>query len=96
MLADPSWLKRDDYQAFAVLSMCRIQYTLRTGNIASKPVSARLAQQESSQAYRVLIEQALAWTHGDPFDRLDDTLGLIRQTGELCRKFESVNHADRS
>jgi predicted nucleotidyltransferase len=45
MLADPSWLHRDDYQAFAVLTMCRTLYTLQYGLIASKPVSARWAQQ---------------------------------------------------
>ena len=88
MLADPVWLERDDYRAFAVLSMCRILYTLQTGAIASKPVSASRARQALGQPYAGLIDQALAWKHDDPFGRLDETLGLMRLTQERCRQFE--------
>jgi hypothetical protein len=90
MLADPAWLERDDYRAFAVLSMCRILYTLQTGTIASKPVSARWAQQAFARSHAALIEKALAWKHDDPFDLLEPTLGLMRLTGDACRQFEET------
>lgn len=82
MLDDPTFLERADYQAFAVLTMCRVLYTLAHGDIASKPVSARWAQDALGPRWRDLIAQAVAWRPGDPFDRMDDVLALLRLTVE--------------
>ena len=43
LLDNPRWLRDGEYQAYAVLTMCRALYTLQHGTIASKPVSARWA-----------------------------------------------------
>ena len=43
LLNDPTWMRDGEYQAYAVLTMCRALYTLHHGAIASKPVSARWA-----------------------------------------------------
>ena len=32
------------YQAYAILSMCRVLYTLEFGTVVSKPAAARWAQ----------------------------------------------------
>ncbi len=87
MLDDPSWLQRDDYRAYAVLSMCRVLYTLQFGLIASKPVSARWAQQVIRQ-HAELIQQALQWTGGTRFNYLDETLALMRYTRAEIKAFE--------
>ncbi|MGC1376261.1 MAG: aminoglycoside adenylyltransferase domain-containing protein [Anaerolineales bacterium] len=93
MLADPARLQREDYRVFAVLSMCRVLYTLQHGAIASKPVSARWAQQQVGQ-HAELIQQALQWQHplagasGAPFDHLDETLALMRYTQAKIKHFE--------
>jgi len=44
LVNETSELTRSDYQAYAILSMCRVLYTLETGTIASKPVSAQWAK----------------------------------------------------
>lgn len=82
MLDDPTFLERDDYQAFAVLTMCRVLYSLEHGDIASKPVSARWAQAALDARWSDLIGQALAWKPGVRFDRMDDVLALLRYTAE--------------
>lgn len=86
MLADPARLRSAEYQVYAILTMCRAQYTLRHGRIASKPVSARWAQRVSDTRWQELIEQALAWQPGSVFDRLDETLALIRHTVETGQR----------
>jgi hypothetical protein len=40
MPVDPAPLRRRGYQASAVLTMCRMRYTLAHGAVVSKPVAA--------------------------------------------------------
>ena len=44
MLADHHWLQRSEYQAYAVLTMCRSLYTLQQGSMLSKTAAARWAR----------------------------------------------------
>ena len=46
------------YRAYAVLTMCRIRYTLHTGTVTSKPQAARWAARRHAE-YADLIECAL-------------------------------------
>ncbi len=80
MLDDPSFLKRADYQAFGVLTMCRVLYTLDHGEIASKPVSARWAKGQLEAAWTPIIDQALRWPQEPQPDIMAETLELIRYT----------------
>lgn len=78
MLDDPTFLRRRDYQAYAVLTICRALYTLAHGAIVSKPAAARWAKQESGASWASLIEQALAWPLEPQPDRLAETLGFLQ------------------
>ncbi len=82
MLHDPAWLRGGEYQAFAVLTMCRAFYTVHHGTIASKPISARWVQQTLGERWANLIEWALTWEHDTSADNLSETLELIRYTVE--------------
>lgn len=78
MLEDSERLQSREYQAYAVLSMCRTLYTLQHGAIASKQVSAAWAKQALDAQFHAVIDQALAWPAGDQPDSLENTLDLIR------------------
>ncbi|MFO7680468.1 MAG: DUF4111 domain-containing protein [Chloroflexota bacterium] len=80
MLQEPAFVQRREYQAFAVLTMCRALYTLRLGDVVSKPAAARWALVELPGRWAVLIEQALAWPLGSQPDSLDETLAFIAYT----------------
>ncbi|MCA9961007.1 MAG: DUF4111 domain-containing protein [Anaerolineales bacterium] len=80
MLQDASWLQRRDYQAFAVLTMCRILYTLEWGEVASKPVSAQWAMAAIEPQWTPLITRALAWPQAPQPDELAATIAFIRYT----------------
>jgi hypothetical protein len=88
MLHDPVWLRRGEYQAYAILTMCRALYTLHHGTVVSKPVSARWAQQVLGRRWSALIERALTWSPDESPGEMDETLALIRFTIERSRQFE--------
>lgn len=79
-LTDFHRLQSREYQAYAVLTMCRVRYTVRFGQVVSKPVAAAWAQQALGAAVHGLIARALAWPRPPQPDELDATLALIRAT----------------
>jgi len=86
MLEDPARLRSREYQAYAVLSMCRAVYTLEHGAIVSKGAAARWAQKALDPRWAPVIERALAWPRGEQRDEIEGTLELIRlavQKGQL-------------
>lgn len=81
-LTDPTLLRTREYQAYAVLTMCRALYTLQFGAVAPKPVAAGWAREQLGGRWGGVIDRALAWPHGEQPDGLDETLDLIRFTLE--------------
>lgn len=79
---DTSWLSPPEYQAFAVLTMCRAAHTLATGSIVSKPVAASFALEVLDLEWRDLIRHARDWRPGAPFGRLAETVAFVRDTIE--------------
>jgi len=77
-LDNPVRLQSDDYQAYAILTMCRSLYTLTHGQIASKPASARWAKERLDPRWHASIDWALAWPSDQPRPELSLTLDLIR------------------
>jgi hypothetical protein len=88
MLDDTMRLQSAEYQAYAVLTMCRIGYTLHFGRVAPKPVAARWAQDAYDARWADLIHEALAWEHGQALARVDEVLDLIRDTLRRCQDVE--------
>jgi hypothetical protein len=93
--ADPSWidwLRRRDSQAFVVLTLCRLLYTLETGAVASKPGAAQWAQQVVGPRWVGLIEPALAGQREEtqiPDRDVDETVALIQHTVDRFRQWEA-------
>ncbi len=87
-LEHPVRLHSREYQAYAVLTMCRALYTLQHGTVVSKPVAAQWAQGALGRRWAGLIERALAWPRGAQPDELDETLDLIRHTLERSQEGE--------
>jgi hypothetical protein len=81
-LEDPTRLRASDYQAFAILTMCRALHTLHSGEIVSKPVAARWAQQALGPRWQALIQRALDWQPGQELNSLEETVAYIHYTLE--------------
>jgi hypothetical protein len=78
MLDAPSRLATDEYQAYAILSMCRALHALESGTIVSKPRAAAWAQQRLGEPWPRSIERALAWRPDIQLDEVPAALDLIR------------------
>jgi predicted nucleotidyltransferase len=81
-LEQPNPFGTRGYQSYVVLSICRILYTLQTGEVVSKPVAARWAEEALDQRWAPLIDRALIGRQTpdldpDPFD--------VRKTFDLIR-----------
>ena len=74
----PEWLRPREYQAFAILTMCRALYTLNLGTVVSKPEAAAWAVQNLDAKWRPIIQRALIWRHEHTPDNLTNTLDFIR------------------
>jgi hypothetical protein len=92
MLNDPAHLNRRGYQSYAVLSLCRLLYTLQYGTVVSKPVAARWAQETLGESWIPLIERAVVGRRHPqseaPTEDVRGTLALIRYTLERCQQPE--------
>jgi hypothetical protein len=89
MLNNPARLQHNDYQAYAILSMCRVSHTLQTGQLASKLVAARWAQDVLDQCWTELIEQALIWRDGEVLNKFDQSQKFIGYVLEQTMIYQS-------
>ncbi len=83
---DPTWLpwlRERQSQAFVVLTLCRLLYTLERAAVASKPAAACWAQEALDDRWSPLIDRALAGHHAqgpiEPWEE-QQTLALIDYT----------------
>jgi hypothetical protein len=87
MDADPANLQRRGYQAYCVLTMCRVLYMLEYGTVVSKPAAAAWALRTLDARWSPLIERALAWRKDQQEVMSEDvaeTQALIRHTLARC------------
>jgi hypothetical protein len=80
-----AWLGERSAQAFVVLTLCRLLYSLDSGRVASKPAAARWAQKLVPPHWAALIERTLAGPrdHGETAQRdIHETIALLKYTVE--------------
>ncbi len=88
---DPGWLewvRGRQAQSFVVLTLCRMLYSLDSGDVVSKPNAARWAQAALGQPWADLIERALEGRReeGQISDHeMHVTLALIQYTADRCQ-----------
>ena len=85
MVDDPSHLDFVGYRIYAILTMCRILYTMWHGTVTTKPAAARWALAELDMEWWGLVETAVHWTDGE-LDNFEGTVDFIRYVdGEILR-----------
>lgn len=70
-------LEDEEYQAFAILTMCRALYNFEYEEMASKATAAQWAKSEHSK-FSEAIESAERWQAGQPMDVLAEAREMIR------------------
>ena len=79
-LTNHSRLVKDDYQVYAILTMCRAFYTIENGDIVSKSKAASFVKKTLDKKWTLLIDEALLWKIGKNFNHLKETLDFIQFT----------------
>jgi hypothetical protein len=93
---DPSWLpwlSRQENQAFVVLTLCRLLYTLDSGSVASKLAAARWAQRALESRWATLIAEALRRQHdcGEASDSdIAETLAMVQFAVDRFQRWRST------
>ena len=85
--ADTGWLRPRNYQAFAVLTMCRALHVLERGAVVPKPEAAAWAMGRLPPPWPAQVERALAWQADERVDdrHLPETLALVAAAVGLAR-----------
>ena len=73
------------YRSYAVLTMCRMLYTLRHGIVVSKPVAAQWAETALDPRWAHLLDAARAWSRENA-PGLDETLQFIQYTRQASER----------
>ena len=86
--ADLAWLRPRNYQAFAILTMCRDLYVLARGVVVPKAVAAAWAAARLGPPWPTMADRALSWRADDRPDdpRLPETLRLVAAAVDLARQ----------
>ena len=82
ILENPSEIKKRGYQSFFVLTICRMLYTLKHGEVLPKPAAAQWGMEHLDTTWKQLIERALIgrrnpMLEADPED-IHGTLHMMR------------------
>ena len=84
ILEDPSQIDKRGYQSFFVLSICRVFYTLKYGEIVSKKFAAEWAKENLGERWKPLIERAWIGRQNPGLDAqsedISETLEMMRYT----------------
>jgi len=82
MLHNPKRLNKPGYAPYAVLSLCRVLYTLEHGALVSKTQAAKWAESALDPQWQDLIQWVLGWRSSWPSGRVDETLDFLRYAVE--------------
>lgn len=76
-ITDPTYLKNSHYQAYVVLTLCRILYTVMCHSTATRKASALWVKCEFSPQWSHLIQTAENWQYGKEMDLKEETIRFI-------------------
>jgi hypothetical protein len=65
---DPDWLLPRGHKAYVVETMCRILFTLATGELAGKPQSVAWALETLPEPWRATVERSQTWRNDRAVD----------------------------
>lgn len=79
-IMDPEWLDNSHYQAYLILNLCRILYTVSCGVAGSKKTAAEWVKKEFGSPWKNLIAAAESWKYGKEMIFREETIAFIKFT----------------
>lgn len=95
IIANPSEIHKRGYQSFFVLSICRMLYTLKHGEILPKPAAAEWGKENLDKQWRPLIERALIGRQNPSLDAdREDINGTIEMMKYTLQQIKPTPYPD--
>lgn len=85
-IQDSIWLDSSYHQSYFVINLCRILYTVITGEIGTKKASAEWVKNQFSSRWSQLIEAALNWKHGQELNIKKEAIDFIKFVTDQVKK----------
>ena len=85
MIDNPTSLEYEGYRTYAILTMCRILYTVEQGQIISKIRAGEWAVQALDEQWQRLIQRALDHRNGTPLNTIEAVQRFINFTSEVLK-----------
>lgn len=85
MLNDPSPLNTYGYRAYAIMTMCRVLYTMETGDVLPKGAAVEWAIPRLDTKHAKLARLAVSHRNGTPQITLADVQSMIGLAADACQ-----------
>ena len=87
-LTDDKWLSNSHYQAYIILNICRIMYTINNSEIANKKESAKWVKKKYPE-WIELIEEAENWNYNKTIDKKFEVKEYIKYMDNKIYEYKS-------
>ena len=77
LLKDPPPLEDPHFQAYVILTLCRILHRAKNDKVASKRVASTWVKKTYGKRWSPLVTQAENWNHGEDMNETKETLKFI-------------------
>jgi predicted nucleotidyltransferase len=84
---DNEWLSNSHYQAYIILNICRILYTIFNKEMASKQDSSKWVKGKY-KGWDNLIKEAEEWDYTKTMDRKNEIIKFIEYTEEIIMEYK--------
>ncbi len=96
MSQEPAQLVEEGYRRYAVLTMCRMLYTLAKGAVVSKPAAAQWALDNLEARWQPLIAWAMARPTAVPTNNLHETQNFVQSVIPFVVAASAAYNGDKS
>jgi predicted nucleotidyltransferase len=86
---DDKWLLNSHYQAYIIVNICRIVYTIYNSKTESKQNSIKWIKEEHNQ-WKYLIEEAEEWDYSKEMNKQKDIKEFIKYMKEVIKNKSNV------
>jgi predicted nucleotidyltransferase len=88
---DDKYLSNDHYQAYVILNLCRILYTIINAETANKTLSAKWVKENYKQ-WNTLINEAEKWNYSKKMNRINEIKEFIKYSNKIIEEYEKKSN----
>ena len=88
---DDNYLSHDHYQAYIILNLCRILYTIINAETVNKTLSANWVKENYNQ-WSILINEAEEWNYSKKMNRKNEIKEFIKYSSKIIEEYKNKSN----